>query len=102
MSKAIHTVSLPAQSDPLSQEDRVVLLVKKALANAAGSGAGAAVTIAVTGLQLPASYVVQAMPSQDATIWISGRSQTGFTINLAPRLAANTLASGTVDVLVLA
>lgn len=102
MAKDLHTVAVPSQSDPLANEDRVILLVKKALANAAGSGAGAAVTIPVTGLQLPASYAVQVTPSQDATAWISGRSQTGFTINLAPRLAANTLAAGTVDVVVLA
>jgi len=102
MAKDLHTVAVSSRSDPLTNEDRVILLVKKGLANAAGGSAGAAVTIAVTGLELPASYTVQVTPSQDATAWITSRTQAGFTVNLAPRLAANTLAAGTVDVVVIA
>jgi type IV secretory pathway VirJ component len=101
MAKDLHTIAVATGSD-LSNEDRLVVLMKKQLANSAGGGAGQSVTIAVTGLTLPASYAVQATPDQDATVWISGRSQTGFTINLAPRLAANTLAVGKVDVVVMA
>jgi hypothetical protein len=102
MAKDLHTVAVSSKGDGPAQEDRLIVLMKKGLANAAGGSAGAAVTIALTGLELPASYGVQVTPSQDATVWTSGRSQTGFTINLAPRLAANTLAAGTVDVLVFA
>ncbi|MDK4804934.1 MAG: hypothetical protein OC190_00125 [Novosphingobium aromaticivorans] len=102
MAKDLHTVAVSGKGDGPAQEDRLILLMKKQLANAAGGSAGAAVTVALTGLELPASYGVQVTPSQDATVWISGRSQTGFTINIAPRLASNTLAAGTIDVLVFA
>lgn len=101
MSKIYHSVAVPPQSDPLGFEDRIVLL-RKAVANAAGGSAGAAVTIVVTGLQLPAAYSVLVTPSQDSTWWISGKTRAGFTINLAPRLAASTLAASTIDYLVVA
>ena len=102
MANDLHTVSVPDASDPLAQSDRIIMLLKKAFANGVGSGAGAALAVPVTGLRLPASYAVFVNPSQDATHWISNRTQTGFTVNLAPRLAANTLAAGTFDLLVLA
>lgn len=102
MAQDLHTVSVSDSSDPLAQADRVFMLLKKAFANAAGSGAGAALAVPITGLRLPASYAVFVNPGQDATWFITARTQTGFTVNLAPRLAANTLAAGTFDLLVLA
>lgn len=102
MAQDLHTVSVSDLSDPLAQADRLVLVLKKGVANAAGSGAGASVTVALTGLRLPAKYTVFVTPDQDATHWITGRSATGFTVNLSPRLAASTLAAGTLDILVLA
>ena len=51
---------------------------------------------------LPAKFSVEAMPSQDATCWITNKTQTGFTVNLAPRLAASSLAAGTVDIMIAA
>lgn len=102
MSKVVHSVSVMPGSDALAFEDRVVTLLKKQLANAAGGSAGASVAVAVSGLQLPPKYSVFVTPSQDATFWISNRTQTGFTVNLSPRLAANTLAAGTIDLLVIA
>jgi len=100
MAQDLHTVAVPDKSDPLAMQDRLILLMKKQLAHAAGGSAGAAVTVVLTGLSLPASYCVNVTPSQDATTWVSGRSQNGFTINIAPRLAASTLAAGAVDVTV--
>lgn len=102
MSKSLHTVSVLPGSDALAFEDRLLLLIKKQVLNGVGSGAGAALAIPITGLQLPPKYAVMIAPSQDATWWISNRLQTGFTVNLAPRLAANTLAAGTFDVIVTA
>lgn len=99
MSLDLHTVAINSGSDALAQADRVGL-AKLTVANAAGGGAGQAVTVAVA-LTLPASYVVHATPSQDATCWISARTQAGFTLNIAPRLAASTLAIGAVDLLIL-
>lgn len=51
---------------------------------------------------LPASYVVQATVDQDANVYITGRTQAGFTVNITPRLAGNTLAAGAVDLVIIA
>lgn len=100
MTFPVHTVQVKKGSD-LSRVDQIDLYLKKQIANAAGSSAGAAVAVAVAA-PLPAKYAVFVSPSQDATWWITNRTQAGFTINLAPRLAANTLAAGTLDLMVLA
>lgn len=91
----VKTVALNPASDPLAMLDRYGV-AKLTVANGIGGGAGAAVTVAVV-MTLPASYTVQGTPSQDATVWITAKTQAGFTVNIAPRLAASTLAAGTVD-----
>lgn len=94
----LHTIEVPDGGFGFSQKGRALLGAAFGVANAAGGGAGLSVTVAVTGLKgLPANYAVLVNPGQDATWWISGKTSTGFTINLSPRLAANTLASGTID-----
>lgn len=94
----IHTAEIPDGGYGFNQKGRALLGCGLAVANAAGGAAGASVTVAVTGLKnLPTNFGVLVNPGQDATWWISGKSATGFTINLSPRLAANTLAAGTVD-----
>jgi hypothetical protein len=102
MALDVHDVSILRGSSPLAAPDRLSVLLQKQIANAAGSAAGAAVQIPITGLELPASYAVFVSTSQDATYYISGRTQSGFTINLSPRLAASTLVVGTLDLLVVA
>ncbi|GGH14734.1 hypothetical protein GCM10007036_14240 [Alsobacter metallidurans] len=88
-------------ADQLGMQDRVAFAIKKAVANAIGGGAGASVATVVTFSEpLPTNYAVLVTPNQDATFWISARSTAGFTVNLAPRLAANTLAAGSFDVAV--
>ena len=84
--------------------DRPMLGYQFNVANAAGSGAGAAVTTAITFTgELPGTnYMVLVAPNQDATAYVSGKTATGFNVVLTPRLAASTLASGHFDVLVLA
>ena len=83
--------------------DRVILGVQIGLANAAGGSAGATVTTAVTLAELlPATYTVLVQPNQDATAYVSSKTASGFNVVLNPRLAANTLASGTFDVVVIA
>lgn len=99
MSQAIHIIESPDKLGP-ALGDRIVIGVKAGQANVIGSGAGAEVTIAITGMQLPANYAVLVSPNQDATWYISGKTAAGFTIHLAPRLAASTLAAGTVDFVV--
>jgi hypothetical protein len=72
-------------------------------ANVAGGSAGASVTTAVSvpNVALPAEYsVLVGGLSQDATAYVTGRTASGFNVVLEPRLAANTLAAGTFDVLI--
>ena|ERR1017187_7511 len=71
-----------------------------AVANAAGGSAGAAVSTAVTfTTPLPtANYLVTATPNQDGVCYVTSKLTTGFTLVINPRLAANTLAAGTIDV----
>jgi hypothetical protein len=80
--------------------DRKVVGHLANVANAPGSGAGASVTTAVSGLRLPPVYVVQVAASQDAVAFVTGKTASGFSVTLSPRLAANTLAAGTFDVLI--
>ncbi len=75
-----------------------------AVANVIGSGAGAAVVTAVA-FKTPmpdTKYAVQVTPNQDAVAFVSGKTVSGFNVTLRPRLAADTLAVGTFDVLVTA
>ena len=98
MAFELHTVEVPTGGYGFAQKDRIVHAAAFGVANAAGGGAGQSVTVTVSGLSgLPANYGVLVNPGQDATWFVSSKTSTGFTITLNPRLAANTLASGTVD-----
>lgn len=68
--------------------------VPGAVAITSAAGQGSAVDIAQN---LPGKFSVAVAPSEDCTSWITNKSNTGFTVNFAPRLAANTLAAGTFD-----
>lgn len=72
--------------------------------NPAGGSAGALVDVTVEFDEpLPSyvtSYNVQVTPNQDATVFVTSKEVTGFTITLRPRLATDTLAAGTLDVLI--
>ncbi|WP_042298968.1 hypothetical protein [Paraburkholderia kururiensis] len=100
MSFDYHTVSLPGGVPPQST-DRVFLGTLYGVANGAGA-AGAAVNVPVTGLNLPAKYNVVVQPGQDATWFATGKTQSGFTVTLNPRLAANSIAAGTIDITITA
>lgn len=101
MGNPVHTVEVLNGSSSLSNPDRVKLLMQFAVANAAGGSAGAAVTTAITGLELPANYMVDVEPGQDATWYIASKTQSGFSVVMNPRLAANTLAAGSFNVRVM-
>ena len=96
-----HTIESPDGAPPAAS-DRVVLGLLVGVANAAGGGAGASVTTAVAIANLPASYSVQVTTNQDAVAYVTSKTQAGFNVVMNPRLAANTLAAGTFDVLVTA
>lgn len=85
-----------------AKSDAVTMAQKVAVANVIGGGAGLSVVTAVTFADpMPnASYGVQVTPNQDAVAFVSGKTTTGFNVTLYPRLAANTLAVGTFDVLI--
>jgi hypothetical protein len=82
-------------------QDRIITGQRLNVANAAGAGAGQAVTATVTFLELPPFYQVLVSPKQDCTCFVGNRTTFGFDVTLNPRLAANTLAAGNFDVLVL-
>ncbi|PRF55333.1 hypothetical protein [Burkholderia multivorans] len=101
MSFDSHTVSAPAGAKP-QLNDRAVLGSLIGVSTAAGSGAGASVSVPISGLSLPPNYAVSVNPGQDATWFVSAKTQSGFTVTLNPRLAANTLAAGAIDVIITA
>jgi hypothetical protein len=99
MALELHNIEL-AQGTIPTAPDRVILGYQT-VANVIGGGAGASVTTAVTFAGLPASYSVIVTPNQDAVAYVTTKTSTGFNVVLTPRLAANTLAVGTFDVVVL-
>jgi len=102
MARDLHTVAVSKASSPLSDQGKLKMTLIKGFASAAGGSAGASVATAITGLEIPTNAAVFVTASQDAVPYISGRFATGLTVNLSPRLAANTLAAGTFDLLILA
>jgi hypothetical protein len=97
----VHTVEVP-DGLALQNSDRLVLGTLNGVANAAGGGAGQSVATAITGMSLPPKYQVIVDPGQDATCWITAMTAAGFTVNMSPRLAANTLAAGSFNATVVA
>lgn len=81
--------------------DRMIVGQQLNVANVIGGGAGAAVTTTVTWpKELPSAYQVLIGVKQDCTWYVTNRTVFGFDVVLTPRLAANTLAAGNFDVLV--
>lgn len=62
------------------------------------SAAGATSAFDVTGVTLPAVYGVALSLDQDATAFVSNRTQTSFRVNINPRLASGTLVAGKIDI----
>jgi len=101
MSKIFHAIELKKGSSNASN-DSLIVGNQPNIANIAGAGAGLTVVTAVAFANLPANYSVLITPNQDATAFVSSKTANGFNVTLTPRLAANTLAAGTFDVMVLA
>jgi hypothetical protein len=82
--------------------------VRSNVANAAGAGAGAAVTTAVEFVDqygngtLPAEYAVTVTPSQAAFVSVTSKTTSGFDVVLTPPASGDTIAAGTFDLLVAA
>lgn len=99
--KFAHTVAVPSGASQANQGQVMVGNIP-GVANLAGGGAGTSVVTAVAVQGLPASYSVLVNPGQDATWFVTGKTATGFNVTMLPRLAANTLAAGAFDVVILA
>jgi hypothetical protein len=99
----VHTIEQIGNTSNFARTDRIFLAAFPQTANAAGSGAGASVTTAFSGLQLPASYnVVVSGFSQNCFATVTNRSHAGFSVVLTPSASGVTLASGTFDCLIVA
>ena len=95
-----HTISVPNGALPANQ-DRTIIGSLPGVANAAGA-AGATVSTAVTMGDLPPNYSVIVNPGQGCGWFVSGKTSTGFTVNLVPFSSTATVAAGTFDVVVVA
>jgi hypothetical protein len=84
-------------------------MISSNVANVAGSGAGASVTVDLSSSYqdqfsvgiLPLNYSVLVTPSQAATANVINKSNSGFQVVLTPVLASATLTAGTFDCVVL-
>ena len=102
MSQDLHTIAFLDGGANTMRTDRVLMAYLPGVAYPAGAGAGAAVVIPVTTIKgLPAKYSVQVTPDQDCT-WFVTKGIGSFTVTLNPRLAANALAGGAIDIKVVA
>jgi len=83
--------------------DRELLGVQFGISNPAGASAGASVSVVVTFAEpLPSlGFGVWIGHHQDATAFVTNETLDGFTVTLSPRLASETLAAGTFDVMIL-
>ncbi len=93
-----------------NQAQKTTLAALAGVPNAAGSGAGTAVTVTISSFvdqygtgQLPAAYSVQVTPSQACAVSITSKTSSGFNVVLTPLSPGGvnaTLAAGTFDVVV--
>ena len=98
-----HTVAVLDSPTVPSFTDRMIVGQQLAVANAAGAGPGTSVTTVVTfPEELPPAYSVFIQSYQDCTAFVTLKTVFGFSVTQTPRLAANALAAGTFDVLVVA
>lgn len=103
MAIAKHRASVLDSPTAAQFTDKLLFAQQLSVANVIGGGAGQNVATVVTFPEaLPAGYQVLVGTNQDCVAYVTARTTFGFTVNLTPRLAANTLAAGTFDVLVIA
>lgn len=98
MGIAYHTQYSPDGAG-LNLFDRVVTGTVTATYGA-GASSGAASTVTVTwGEAVVTPYTVLMSPVEDCTYFFTSKTPTSCVLNVAPRLAASTLAGGVVEVL---
>jgi hypothetical protein len=96
----VHTNAFTKGSAIPVQQDRLRNYVAYGVANGSG-GAGATVTVAVTVPESPmpanGNYFVDYDIGFDYTVFTTAKTAAGFTVNIQPRLAANSVAAGTFN-----
>jgi hypothetical protein len=99
-----HTTELADGSTPTARTDRIIVAHLPQVPNVAGGSAGAAVTVAISGLTLPAAYAVHVTPGSAviASVLQSSKTNSGFSIVLTPLSSSATVAAGAIDVTVFA
>jgi len=95
-----HTISIPTGSTP-ANTDRTLIGNIVDVPNLAGA-AGVTVTTAVAMADLPANYSVHVSPSQGCGVFISGKTNAGFNVNLVPFAATVVIDAGVFDLTVVA
>jgi hypothetical protein len=99
----VHPIEQIGNTSNFARTDRIFVAAFPQTPNVAGSGAGASVTTAFSGLELPATYsVIVSGLTQAAFVTVTGRTHTGFSVVLTPTAAGVTLAIGAFDCLVVA
>jgi hypothetical protein len=98
-----HSLELTDGSTPTTRTDRLILAFLPQVANLGGA-AGAAVTVPITGLNLPASYNVQVTPGSGvvASVLQSSKTFSGFSVILTPLSGSASVAAGAIDIMVFA
>jgi hypothetical protein len=103
MSIAKHRASVLDSPTASQRSDQILFGQQLGIVTAAGGGAGQTVSTVVTFPEvLPANYQVIVSAQLAVVWWITARTAFGFTVNIAPLLAATTLGASSVDVLVIA
>lgn len=101
MAIIVHTVEVKDGGDGLANQDRLTVL-PMTVANGAG-GAGATVTVAVAFSDpVPLPYKVFFDAGQGVLCFATEKNVMGFTLNINPRLAADSVAAGSVSMMVVA
>ena len=99
----VRVVEQIGNTSNFARTDRIFLAAYPKTANPAAAGEGDTVTVAFTGLELPANYsVVVSGLSQVCIPTVTNRTFSGFDVVLNPLSASVTLASGFFDCLVVA
>jgi hypothetical protein len=93
----MHTIETVDGATPLARPDRLVIAHLPSFPNA-GAAEGASVTVTVSGLTLPATYAVHALPSQPAIVSVGSKTNSGFVLTLTPVSSTETLVAGTIDI----
>jgi hypothetical protein len=97
----LHTIETVDGATPLARTDRLIIAhLPNFATNSAAEGASVQVT--VSGLTLPTTYAVHALPSQPAIVSVGSKTNSGFVLTLTPISSTETLSAGTVDITLVA